>query len=503
MKAAEMYKVEGYGVVVTGGASGIGLGFTEVLAENGARVTMLDISQERLDHEVKRLTGKGWEVRGMRVDVTDHAALNRAFDETVKLYGGLDVCFANAGIDPGIGFVTVDRKQRVPEGAIENYDDARWNRVIDINLNGVFATIKAAARHMKPRQSGRIVVTTSMAAFEIEAGIGAAYMAAKAGAAHLMRNAALELAKYQITVNAIAPGWFITNIGAGWMHQERSAGRGRAVGAAAPLRLDRGNEGPGAVPRLARLVLYHRRADRDRRRQQSRQCAGLVFQGESMIVVHHLNNSRSQRVLWLLEELGLDYEIKFYQREPSMRAPAALRAVHPLGKSPVITDGENTIAETGAIVEYLVDGYGKGRLIPPPDTKARLRYTYWLHYAEGSLMPPLLMSLIASRIAGPQVPWLARPIAKRIAATLRDTFIDPSIKLHLDFIESELTGRAYFCGDEFTAADVQMSFPLEAASMRAGLDPSRPKTWDWLQRIHARAPYQRALEKGGKYELLR
>jgi NAD(P)-dependent dehydrogenase (short-subunit alcohol dehydrogenase family) len=220
MKAADMYKVDGYGVIVTGGAFGIGLSFTEVLADNSARVTMLDINQERLDNEVKRLKGKGWDVRGMKVDVTDRPALDRAFDETAKLYGRLDVCFANAGIDPGIGFVTVDRKQRVPEGAIENYDDARWNRVIDINLNGVFATIRAAARHMKPRKSGRIIVTTSMAAFEIEAGIGASYMAAKAGAAHLTRNAALELAKYQITVNAIAPGWFITNIGAGWMNKK-------------------------------------------------------------------------------------------------------------------------------------------------------------------------------------------------------------------------------------------------------------------------------------------
>ncbi len=222
-----------------------------------------------------------------------------------------------------------------------------------------------------------------------------------------------------------------------------------------------------------------------------------------MIVVHHLNNSRSQRVLWLLEELGLEYEIKFYQREPNMRAPASLRAVHPLGKSPVITDGENTIAETGAIVEYLVDGYGKGRLVPPPDTKARLRYTYWLHYAEGSLMPPLLMSLIAGRIAGPQVPWYARPVARGIAATLRDTFVGPQIKLHLDFVESELANSAFFAGDEFSAADIMMSFPLEAAAARAGLDQSRPKTWDWLQRIHARPAYQRALEKGGKYELLR
>jgi NAD(P)-dependent dehydrogenase (short-subunit alcohol dehydrogenase family) len=217
VKAADMYMVGGYGAIVTGGASGIGLGFTEVLAENGARVTMLDVDRAGLDKETRRLKDKGWDVRGMIVDVTDHAALDRAFDETAGLYGRLDVCFANAGIDPGIGFVSIDRTKRVPEGAIENYDDARWNRVIDLNLNGVFATIRAAARHMKPRKSGRIVVTTSMAALEIEAGIGAAYMAAKAGAAHLMRNAALELAKYQITVNAIAPGWTITNIGAGWM----------------------------------------------------------------------------------------------------------------------------------------------------------------------------------------------------------------------------------------------------------------------------------------------
>jgi NAD(P)-dependent dehydrogenase (short-subunit alcohol dehydrogenase family) len=217
MKAADMYKVDGYGAIVTGGASGIGLCFTEVLAENGARVTMLDIHQERLDAETRRLKDKGWDVRGVNVDVTDHVALDRAFDEAARLHGRLDVCFANAGVDPGIGFVSIDRTKRVPEGGIENYDDARWNRVIEINLNGVFATIRAAARHMKPRNSGRIVVTTSMAALAIEAGIGASYMAAKAGAAHLMRNAALELAKYQITVNAIAPGWFVTNIGGGWM----------------------------------------------------------------------------------------------------------------------------------------------------------------------------------------------------------------------------------------------------------------------------------------------
>jgi glutathione S-transferase len=229
-----------------------------------------------------------------------------------------------------------------------------------------------------------------------------------------------------------------------------------------------------------------------------------AHQGEKqVIVVHHLNNSRSQRVLWLLEELGLDYEIKFYQRGANMRAPAELRAIHPLGKAPVIVDGENTLAESGAIVEYLVDGYGKGRLIPPPGTKARLLYTFWLHFAEGTLMPPLLISLIAGRLAGPDVPWFARPIAKNIGKRIQEGFSGPEIERDLDFIEGELAERAYFCGEEFTAADVQMSFPLEAATARGGLDKTRPNIWAWLQRIHARPAYQRALEKGGKYELLR
>ncbi len=222
-----------------------------------------------------------------------------------------------------------------------------------------------------------------------------------------------------------------------------------------------------------------------------------------MIIVHHLNNSRSQRVLWLLEELDLDYTIEFYRRQPSLRAPADLRVIHPLGKSPVIVDGDKTIAESGAIAEYLVDVYGNERLVPPTGTEERLQYTYWLHYAEGSLMPPLLVELLAGQIAGPQVPWFARPVARRIAGTLRDRFIDPEIKLHLDFIEGKLAESPYFCGSDLTAADIQMSFPLEAATARGGLNQSRPKTWDWLNRIHARPAYRSALEKGGAYELLR
>ncbi len=223
-----------------------------------------------------------------------------------------------------------------------------------------------------------------------------------------------------------------------------------------------------------------------------------------MITVHHLNNSRSQRVLWLLEELGLPYEVKRYQRDPAtMLAPPSLRAVHPLGKSPVISDGAATVAESGAIVDYLIERHGGGRLRPPDGTPERLRYGYWLHYAEGSLMPPLLLGLVASRIAGPAVPWYARPVARGIAAGLRDRFVAPQIKLHLDYLEGELAARDWFAGPEFTAADVQMSFPLEAAAARAGLDASRPRLTDWLARIHARPAYQRALAAGGPYELLR
>jgi NAD(P)-dependent dehydrogenase (short-subunit alcohol dehydrogenase family) len=221
MKIAELFKVEGYGVIVTGGASGLGLGFTEALAENGARVTMLDVDAGRIDREVKRLKQAGMDVRGEVVDVTDHPALDRAFDTAAGKYGRLDVVFANAGIDPGPGFVggwTGTQRPRLPEGALENYSDERWNRVIEINLNGVFATLRAAARHMRPRRSGRIIVTTSLAAYMTEAVIGAAYMTAKAGAAHLMRSVALELAAYNITVNAIAPGFFVTNIGGGHAH---------------------------------------------------------------------------------------------------------------------------------------------------------------------------------------------------------------------------------------------------------------------------------------------
>ena len=204
-----------------------------------------------------------------------------------------------------------------------------------------------------------------------------------------------------------------------------------------------------------------------------------------MIVVHHLENSRSQRILWLLEELGLAYEVRRYARDrKTMLAPPELRRVHPLGKSPVIEDGGQVVAETGAIVEYLVDKAG-GRLGPPPRREGVLRYRHFLHYAEGSMMPPLLALLVINRLG-----LLGRPAKGTIQKMLDQ---------HLDWLESELSTRDWFAGDEFTAADVMMSFPLEASRNRGGLDDSRPNLIDWLERIHARPAYGAALQKGGPY----
>jgi NAD(P)-dependent dehydrogenase (short-subunit alcohol dehydrogenase family) len=221
VKISELFKVEGYGVVVTGGASGIGLGYSEALASNGAQVTILDVHAQRVENETKRLRDAGLDVRGRIVDVTDHKALDAAIDEAAHTFGRLDAVFANAGVDPGVGFIggwPGSERPRVPEGAFENYMDERWNRVIEINMNGVFATVRAAVRHMKPRKSGRIIITSSLAATRVEPAIGAAYMTAKAGIANLMRSVAMEVAAHNITVNAIAPGYIVTNIGDGHAH---------------------------------------------------------------------------------------------------------------------------------------------------------------------------------------------------------------------------------------------------------------------------------------------
>ncbi|HPG01653.1 MAG: glutathione S-transferase [Hyphomicrobiales bacterium] len=221
-----------------------------------------------------------------------------------------------------------------------------------------------------------------------------------------------------------------------------------------------------------------------------------------MIVVHHLENSRSQRILWLLEELGEPYEIKLYKRDPrTMRAPAELRAVHPLGKSPVVTDGDRTVAESGAIVEYLVETYGNGRFEPPAGSPDRLRYRYYLHFAEGSMMPPLLMKLVFSRLPS-SAPALVRPVARAITDKALKTFVQPQLDQILKFLEGELANRDWFAGEDMTAADIQMSFPLEGAAARGGLDGRYPRLKDFLARIHARPAYRRALERGGPYALL-
>lgn len=210
------------------------------------------------------------------------------------------------------------------------------------------------------------------------------------------------------------------------------------------------------------------------------------------IIVHHLENSRSQRVLWLLEELDLSYEVRRYERNPkTMLAPPELRRIHPLGKSPVIEDadesgaaGNRVVAETGAIVSYLVDK-ADGRFGPPAKRDDALQWRFWLHYAEGSMMPPLLVLLVLGRI-----PLMGKRAAKRIR---------PMVDVHLDFVERTLAAQPWFAGDDITAADIMMSFPLEAARSRAGLDASRPHTIAWLEKVQARPAYQRALAAGGPY----
>lgn len=221
-----------------------------------------------------------------------------------------------------------------------------------------------------------------------------------------------------------------------------------------------------------------------------------------MITVHHLNNSRSQRVLWLLEELGLPYEVKRYERDAKTSlAPPELKAVHPLGKSPVITEGGLTVAESGAIIEYLVERHGQGRLKPTGEQDL-LHYRYFLHFAEGSAMPPLVMKLIFNKIKRSPMPFFVKPIARGIADKVLGGFVQPNIDAQLKFLEGELATRPWFAGAEFSAADVQMSFPVEAAAARGGDLSAYPKLREFLQRIHARPAYKKALERGGPYSLM-
>ena len=220
-----------------------------------------------------------------------------------------------------------------------------------------------------------------------------------------------------------------------------------------------------------------------------------------MLTVHHLNQSRSQRILWLLEELGVPYEIAHYQRDKkTMLAPPELLKVHPLGKSPVITDGGNTVAESGAIIEYLLERYGHGRFKPKAGTPEALRYTYWLHYAEGSLMPFLVMKLVFGRVKTAPMPFFIRPVAKSIVGKVEKGFLNPNLKTHMDFVESELGKSTWFAGEEFSAADIQMSFPVEAALTRAG--NKWPKAAEFLARCKARPGYQASINRGGPNTIL-
>jgi len=222
-----------------------------------------------------------------------------------------------------------------------------------------------------------------------------------------------------------------------------------------------------------------------------------------MITVHHLENSRSQRIIWLLEELGIDYEIKRYGRDRQTGlAPPELLEVHPLGKAPVITDGDKTVAESGAIIEYLMYEYDDGRLRPLEGTGERLAYNYWLHYAEGTFAPLMILSLVLSRIDEAPMPFLLRPVAKGITQKVRDAYLDANVTRNLEFMDATLRASRWFCGDVFSAADVQMSFALEAAEVRSNLTDEYPHLAAFLETIRARPAYKRALDKGGHYELM-
>ncbi len=222
-----------------------------------------------------------------------------------------------------------------------------------------------------------------------------------------------------------------------------------------------------------------------------------------MITVHHLENSRSLRILWLLEELDLEYQLQLHKRDPKTSlAPPELLAVHPLGKAPIITDDDITVAETGAIIEYLVDRYDNGRLRPSEPGAAKQQYTYWLHYAEGTFMPYMVFSLVMHRIETAKVPFFIKPIAKGIAGKVRSSFLSPNIKRNLQFMESHLSSNQWFCGDTMTAADIQMSFPLQAARSRTDLSANYPALNQFVETIEALPAYQRAIEKGGPLNLL-
>ena len=218
-----------------------------------------------------------------------------------------------------------------------------------------------------------------------------------------------------------------------------------------------------------------------------------------MIQVHHLNNSRSQRILWMLEEMDVEYEIKRYQRDSQTSlAPTTLKLVHPLGKSPIITDGDITVAESGAIIEYLAGTYAP-HLIPESGTQAHRQYTYWLHFAEGTLMPPMVAKLVFDKVRAKAKPFFVRMIANKIADKVMAAYFGPNIQANLAYVEHHLSEHEWFAGDNLSGADVQMSFPLEASVVR-GAAAGYPAIREFVKRVHARPAYQRALQRGGEYD---
>lgn len=222
-----------------------------------------------------------------------------------------------------------------------------------------------------------------------------------------------------------------------------------------------------------------------------------------MLTVHHLENSRSQRILWLLEELEVDYAIERYARDPETHlAPPELKGVHPLGKAPIVTDGDTTVAESGAIIEYLLGRFDDGTLRPASDTAEGRAFTYWLHYAEGSYMPLMILSLVVRRIETAPMPFFARPVARGIADKVRKGYLDANVKRHTEYLENHLAASTWFCGERFSGADIQMSFAIEAAEVRTDLAAHYPQLAGFLARIRARPAYARALERGGPYELM-
>jgi len=221
-----------------------------------------------------------------------------------------------------------------------------------------------------------------------------------------------------------------------------------------------------------------------------------------MLVVHHLNNSRSQRILWLLEELELNYKIKFYQRDQETQlAPESLKEVHPLGKSPVVTDGDLVLAESGAIIDYLGRTYGNNNWVPRRNSKRYQSYMYWLHYAEGSMMSPLLLKLVFDKVKSAKMPFFVKPIANGIANKVMSSFVSPNIKTHFQYVEEHLSENTYFTGDAMTGADIQMSFPLQASVARGIIsEQSHPHIHKYVRTFQSRSAYQKALEKGGEYD---